>query len=560
MITRLRDVCLHPTDSSLMRRGLMLLLAWLSMGYLQSAIVINEVCYDPAGADEGKEWLELYNNGTANVQLDGAKILAGGTTFTMQYTLPTFVLRPGRYLLIGESLVPNTQMVAELNLQNGTDATDGVRYLSPDGDYTDTVLYDAPNANQLPDDLCNIATSVALPATNGRSLARIRNGQDSNLCAQDFINEEQPTPGLANRLHADYALGSHSFTYQSGLASLSIYIKNRGPVVPLASAEFDVIQDDASLYHEWILPVAINDSILVQADFACAAAPLLIRIALADDPDSTNNSLTINPDGEETGVALINEFMADPAINDQEWVELKVGGISTPARTTRTTEYSIRDASNGHIRFTLPDTEGFYVVCSDTLLLRQRYPDCPTAAIIKASNWTNLNNDGDTLVLYAGDVALDSLAYTEADIAKGISRERFTDETEQVSWRNCCDAAGGTPGLANSLPPQVEYPDPGHVSISGSPFNPLGGQQLSISYAFDGDNNRISCKVFDLRGIKIATLADYDVSNSQGVITWNGRKQDGSYAPRGLYIILWEAQPGGTGKVHRQQLTAVIKS
>lgn len=522
--------------------------------------MINEVCYDPAGADEGKEWLELYNNGSANVQLSGAKILAGGSAFSVQYTLPAFILRPGRYLLIGESLVPNVQLVAELNLQNGTDGTDGVRYLSPDGDYTDTVLYDAPNVNQLPDDASGSSTSMALPATNGRSLARARDGLDSDFCAQDFIVEEQPTPGLANRLHADYSLGSHVFTYQSGQASLDVCISNLGPAVPVAAAGFDVLQNDLSLYHDVISPLALNDSVLVHAEFVCAALPLRISISVPDDPDTTNNSLILNPEGGEPAASIINEFLADPESNNQEWVELKVAGNDRFSRIPGATDYSIRDASNGSIRFVLPDLPGCYVVCQDTLLLLQRYPACPAGVIVKATTWTNLNNDGDKLVLYAGDVALDSLAYAEEDITRGISRERFTDEAEQVWWRNCFDPAGGTPGMTNSLPPQVEYPDPGNVSLSGSPFNPLAGEQIILSYAFSGENNRIGCKVFDLRGVKIATLADYAVCGAQGLLTWNGRKQDGNYAPRGLYIILWEAQPGGSGKVHRKQLTAVIKS
>lgn len=70
---------------------------------LAAEVVINEICYDPDDSDEGKEWIELYNNGNGNVQLQGATIYAGGSTFVLQFTLPAFVLRPGRYLLIGKA-------------------------------------------------------------------------------------------------------------------------------------------------------------------------------------------------------------------------------------------------------------------------------------------------------------------------------------------------------------------------------------------------------------------------------------------------------------------------
>ena len=42
------------------------LLLWLLAALLPAAIVINEVCYDPDGNDEGYEWVELYNNGMAD--------------------------------------------------------------------------------------------------------------------------------------------------------------------------------------------------------------------------------------------------------------------------------------------------------------------------------------------------------------------------------------------------------------------------------------------------------------------------------------------------------------
>lgn len=57
---------------------------------LKAEIVINEVCYDPVSNDEGWEWIELYNNGSTSVQLEGAKILSGGSSFTLQYTFPFF--------------------------------------------------------------------------------------------------------------------------------------------------------------------------------------------------------------------------------------------------------------------------------------------------------------------------------------------------------------------------------------------------------------------------------------------------------------------------------------
>ncbi|HQJ96707.1 MAG TPA: lamin tail domain-containing protein, partial [Candidatus Cloacimonas sp.] len=119
---------------------------------LKAEIVINEVCYDPVGSDEGFEWIELYNNGSTGIQLEGAKILSGGSSYAVQYTLPFFELRPHRYLLIGGASLFTAQLNYNFSFQNGGSETDGICYVSPDGTYTDTVLYDSPNSNQLFDD------------------------------------------------------------------------------------------------------------------------------------------------------------------------------------------------------------------------------------------------------------------------------------------------------------------------------------------------------------------------------------------------------------------------
>ncbi|MDY0152213.1 MAG: hypothetical protein RBS43_08080, partial [Candidatus Cloacimonas sp.] len=64
---------------------------------------------------------------------------------------------------------------------------------------------------------------------------------------------------------------------------------------------------------------------------------------------------------------------------------------------------------------------------------------------------------------------------------------------------------------------------------------------------------------FDLRGSKIRILADNTLCSDRGIFTWDGRKQNGSFAPRGLYFILWESQSEDGGKILRKQQTAVIR-
>lgn len=163
------------------------------------AVVINEILYDALGADEGYEWVELKNNGSAPVEVAGWKLQSGGTSFGNTVTLPAgLTIDPGGYLLIGESSVPGAQFVANFTLQNGGNPTDGVRLLDAQGQVIDVVLYGEPNTNGLPDESGAPGTLPAAGAPPGASLARLPDGADSNVSGIDFAATSALTPGAAN--------------------------------------------------------------------------------------------------------------------------------------------------------------------------------------------------------------------------------------------------------------------------------------------------------------------------------------------------------------------------
>jgi len=523
------------------------------MANLSAAVVINEVCYDPSGDDDGYEWIELYNNGSANEQLEGAQILSGGQTFVVQYTLPAFVLRPGRYLLIGGESVANTQLAYNFSFQNGGSETDGIRFQSADGSYTDTVLYDEPNTYLLCDDSGYAGTSFAPDAPAGCSLARIIDGHDTDASAPDFIYELFPTPGTANHVRCDYAIGLAEISYDSGIADLTVWLKNNSHFSPLLDATFSVTQIE-QLYSAEIPPIAANDSICIQASFACGQQNLSLELLLTGDPNETNNSLLLSPVGGFTTGVIFSEFLADPESGNQEWIEL-YSYTELPMREG----ISIKDAAGNTTNFAWSGETGFYVLCRYKDQLIQCYPNCPEDRIIEASSWASLNNDGDSLVLISAGVVIDSLYYTGSEIIKGISRERYQDEDYELKWRNSFAAEGGTPGLPNSAAPDIPLPEIGKIQLSGSPCYAKGGENITLVYNLPSPSNRISCSIFDLRGTKIRTLADYTSVLNSGMLRWDGRKQNGSYASRGLYIILWESQASSGGKIMRKQLTAVIR-
>lgn len=165
-------------------------------------IVINEVMYDPEGADLGYEWIELFNPSYNAVDLAGWEIEAGGSSFDSTLSLPAeepIILNPQSFYLIGEQNVSGANLnVDKLGFQNGGSATDGIRILNSNGTVVDTLLYDEPNSNDLPDDSGNPGTSFAVDASSGSSLGRNGQGTDTDDSAQDFKEYTDPTPGEIN--------------------------------------------------------------------------------------------------------------------------------------------------------------------------------------------------------------------------------------------------------------------------------------------------------------------------------------------------------------------------
>jgi hypothetical protein len=176
---------------------------------ISSKLVIAEVLYDAVGGDTNLEWMVLYNPTGTAIDLSNYIVQAGGTSFSTQSTISSGnLIKPYSYFLIAESLTGagiNADFVSgPMDFQNGGTATDGVRILDSSSQIVDTILYDSPNSNNLPDNTGSPGTSFAPDVAAGNSLKRKSNstgyingqgnGYQTNDSAADFINNPAPTP------------------------------------------------------------------------------------------------------------------------------------------------------------------------------------------------------------------------------------------------------------------------------------------------------------------------------------------------------------------------------
>ena len=170
-------------------------------------IKINEFLPNPdsedTAADDGREWVELYNPGTTAVDLTGWSISWGTSSFSDTFAIPTgTTIEAGEHLLIGGLYVEGADVVMDKSDDFGMGASssnaDAVQLMHCGPGVADTVIYGASNDDGWIDDTGSEAVSFAPKASAGESIARRSDGLDTDDSGVDFVSTSMTTPGEAN--------------------------------------------------------------------------------------------------------------------------------------------------------------------------------------------------------------------------------------------------------------------------------------------------------------------------------------------------------------------------
>ncbi|MBN1326432.1 MAG: lamin tail domain-containing protein [Candidatus Cloacimonetes bacterium] len=516
-------------------------------------IVINELLYDPDGSDSGNEWIELYNQDTISVNLEGWKLEKAGTSFVPVYTFPFLNLEPDGYLLIAEENVPEADLYCSLAFQNGGSATDGVRIVSPDGLYSDTVLYDEPNTNSLPDDSGNIGSSFAPDASSGNTLARVEDGVDCNQSGIDFFECYYPTPGSANFFPQDLELKSSEIIVTPSSCELVLVIRNLSTKhVDNFSGTVEIVLNDY-LFGNYPLPeIPALDSLEYRINLdqiECEYMLIKSTVSYLYDYELSNNTGYCSACPGNSPL-VINEVLFKPSVNRQEWIEIL---RSSPCEYL-VDNFVIYDANAGKIEFSLSCSQNQYLlVCQDKLQILEEFPFLSEDQVLESLSWTALNNGDETLTLCdtLGTV-FEEIYYTGENCPVDFSLERINPilPADQNNWG--VSIRGSTPGKINSI--FTEYiPTKAKIDLQPNPFSPSQGQSIIISYQLPEMLNLVTMRIFDLKGRLIWIIQDQVYEATTGQQLWRGNGSDGANVSPGLYILLWEASGIGSGKITREK-------
>lgn len=496
------------------------------------AVKINELMSDPAGADAGNEYVELYNVEHAEVDLSGWNLVAGTQTFNDKFVFPVGTkIGGGQILLVGQSLVPGADVIDDgISLGNATSNSDAVRLEDCKGTVVDTVVYGTPNSDGFVDDNGTPATSLAPKPTSGKSIARHDDGLDTNMSAADFSIASYPTPGLSN----------HSPPIDCGAAASDLKINEFLANSP--GADSTVGTDWVELYNAGSSPVTLTgwaieratttswtvegglSGVIAAGDYLLVGGPNVPNVDIAvqgfDPPSGTGGDglRVVDCKGYAADTVVYGGANTDRVVDDSGSVAVSVApAIAEGQVLQRVTDGYDTDASGVDFAIATTPTPGASNSPIEPVVCEPSVGVVTINEIVPDPDGTDSGNEWFELYNTSGDTV--SVAGWYAATATQASGE--TDQDVLIP--------GGT-----SIGPE------GFLIIGGG--NVAGADvivNLGLGNGTDGD----AIVLYDCEGNKVDTVI-YGKTNADAMIDDNGVAPTASYGNPGSAMSLARVEDG----------------
>jgi Lamin Tail Domain/FlgD Ig-like domain len=534
MATRLPHAC----------RFLLLTASLLSGGVARAraepAVLINEILYDPTGADAGGEFVELQlASGAPSIALARLRLERGngqraGDWRPVWQGAPGESLHAGRHYVVGgDSVVPRPDAIAELELQNGPDAC----RLLLDGQVVDVVGWGELEANEF------FAGAPCPDVEAGTSLGRIPDGKSTGNNRADFAPLAAPSPGRPNRRSSPVRLKSprhHSRADPAPRLFLDFALEVAGepadPVLGGAQVEvraFLAADPARSVTATAVLVDGQAGGTLILGQLA----PGTVTVNVAWQPRVSLEGIAVPPETVAVaarvgpGPLQVSEFVFRPLAGDPEWVEL----VNVSADTVLAADYALADAHSAPALLAgaprVPPG-GFLLVAAAPL------PGIAEAVILGTS-WPLLNDTGGPpadrihLVDGAGRTS-DDVAYASSWAAAGVSVERLSPaipSEERGAWTSA--PAGATPGQANGAAREFM---PVHVPILVDPPVRRTAQATPVLLRLEAPLRSGAITIHAADGRLVRRFPPAEVAGRRW-LHWDGGDMDGVPLPAGVYLI-----------------------
>ncbi len=149
-----------------------------------SAVIINEIMYDPQGADSGREWIEIYNNEPNSINLTDWKFVTDNSNHGLNAPPQnggqgSLIISPNEYIIL---------------------AQDAFKFLEDYPGYTGTIIdsswTDLTNSIEHTLKLKDSNQTIINESTYNPNLGANNNGNSLQICSS--WTEKSPTPGSIN--------------------------------------------------------------------------------------------------------------------------------------------------------------------------------------------------------------------------------------------------------------------------------------------------------------------------------------------------------------------------
>lgn len=505
-----------------------------------AALTLNEVLYDPAGSDGGREFVELYNEEPTPLSLAGVELVfvngADPDRPRVLWTGADGDRVPARgWFVIGGPEVAGADVSLSLSLQNGPDGL----WLRRGSEVLDRLAWG---------EIEGVGEGAPAADVSGESLGRVPDGRDTQDNQRDFRSLDPPTPGAVNLPPTRWGVGPFRL-YPPWLAepgSLEVEVELTAEGWAEAQSGRWWMENSPQPAVELRLDPGESRSLRWTVAADASTDSLVLHLEAAAGTGLWTHPLRVGP-----GPVVLNEVMARPASGRPEWIEIHNRGLTF----VDLAGWAIADADRQPRLLGAParlEPGGFLLLSSHPEELRASPNHRPEGG------WPALNqSDGeagfaDELLLWdSRGRVVDHLRWTQAELTvpgRSLERARVGERTPSV-W---IPAPGGsTPGRPNDTARQP-LPEEG-LQARPNPFSPDGdGQDDFLHVALHDDRyaEATQAEIFDLAGDSVRRLAPAGAHSLRQWI-WDGRDERGRRVPAGAYVLLLRSG-GGSGRIWRR--------
>ncbi len=543
--------------------------------FAEHDMAITEIMADPSpvvGLPEA-EYLEIMNLSNRKIDTKGLKLRIK----EQDYPLPSKIVGPGKSIILcsiaDSSLYKEFGAILGLEkfpslLNTGTTIT----LVSPNETIIDQLSYsdkwygDAEKKN------------------GGWSLEKI---DPTRFCGDKLnwtasLDHSGGTPGKTNSVNSpnEDSTSPEIVHFELTTASSVTFVFSESPDTLNPSENYFTVGENLSI-----------DSI--KADQGKKSITLWFNQTLLPN---TPYSLTINGISDECGNILenekitllrrvisprdivINEILFNPRSGGSDFVELyNRSNLSADLKMLRLATRndslglkSIYAISEKSVEF---PAKSYLVLTKDSANISENYWVQNPELLITMKSFPAYPDDAGHVVLLNDSLkVIDEFAYSASmhnawiSSAEGVSLERLSTEAETNepnNWYSASSVSGyATPGYKNS---QKENPEPvsANLFISPDAISPNGdgfNDQMEIRFNLDKPGYLANVFVYDVNGRRVNRLMNNTLVAANDVIIFEGKYENGSQLPMGIYILVAELlHSKGEKKVFKQTFLVTDK-